>query len=430
MLITRNFVFSVAILLFTVAVWANDWPTFRGPKRTGYSTETGLLKTWPTEGPKLLWTAVGVGRGYADPTIKDGRIYTLGDGTTAEDPDEYLLAYDQKTGEFLWKTKTGEPWMKGKSNWQSSRSTPSTDGKIVYVITPHGRLVACDAVQGTEIWRKDFEAEFGGKKGDGWGFSESPLIDGDRLLCTPGGESATIVCLNKTTGDLIWKAAQEGNRGASHASIVISEIGGQRVYVQLTASGAIGIRASDGTVLWSYPIEQTVAVCPTPIIKDELVFIAAGYKRGGALLRQIAKTDGTVDVEEVYPMKPELANKHGGVVRVGDYIYADSDDQGIPYCAKLLTGEIQWKERGSGSGSASFSAADGHLYIHSQDGTMVLAKADPTAYTEVGSFQIPGTGERPSWAHPVIADGKLYLRENNTILCYNIREPGGSLSAR
>jgi outer membrane protein assembly factor BamB len=419
----KPIVLSVALVLLTnFTIKASDWPTFRGPDRTGVSTETGLLKTWPTEGPPLVWKSVGVGRGYSSLAIKNGKIFTLGDGTTADDPDEYLLAFDQKTGDLLWKTRTGAPWAEGNANWQSSRSTPSTDGTLVYVVTPHGLLVACDVTTGKEVWRADFKADFAGTKGDRWGYSESPLIDGDKLICTPGGETATIVAFNKTNGEMIWKATQPETRGAGHSSIVITEIGGQRVYVQLTASGAIGLRAKDGTVLWNYPIEKTTAVIPTPIVKDDLIFIAAGYKRGGALIRQVPKADGLIEVEEIFPMKTELCNKHGGVVRVGDYIYADSDDQGIPYCARLLDGEIQWKERGSGKNSAAMSAADGHLYIHFADGRMVLAKADPTGYTEVGSFEIPGTGERPSWSHPVISDGKLYLRENNAIFCYNVKE--------
>ena len=415
-------IFAVFVSLVTASVRAADWPTFRGPNRTAVSPETGLLKSWPTDGPPLVWTAPGAGRGYSSLAIENGKIYTLGDGITADDPDEYLLAFDEKTGAPLWKTKTGAPWTEKNARWHSSRSTPSTDGKLVYVVSPHGMLVACDAMSGNEAWRKDFKGELAGKKGDGWGFSESPLIDGDKLICTPGGETSTIVAFNKTTGDVLWKAAQAGNRGAAHASIVISQIGDKKVYVQLTASGAIGVNANDGTILWTYPIDETTAVCPTPIIRGDLVFIAAGYKRGGALLRQVPKPDGTIDVEEIFPMKPELANKHGGVVLVGDYIYADSEDQGIPYCAELMTGKVMWKGRGTGKGSASFAAADGHLYLHFADGTMVLANADPSAYTEVGTFQIPGTGDRPSWAHPVISDGKLFLRENNVILCYNIKE--------
>lgn len=417
------FVAAIGLLLAGfAAASATDWPTFRGPDRTGVSNETGLLTEWPADGPELLWKTTGVGREYSSLAIAGGRIFTLGDGLAEDDKDEYLMAFDQKSGEFLWKAKTGAPWVSGNANWQSSRSTPSTDGKAVFVISPHGVLLACDFASGSEIWRKDLKAEFGGKKGDGWGYSESPLMDGDLLICSPGGNDATIVALKKETGEVVWKAAQPGNRGAGHASIVVSHIGDVKLYVALTATGAVGIRSGDGEVLWNYPIDKTTAVCPTPILKDDLVFIAAGYKRGAALLRQKPAGDGKVDIEEVYPMKPPLANKHGGVVRIGDYVYGDSDDQGIPFCADLMTGEIKWKQRGSGKNSASFAAAEGHLYIHFANGRMVLAKADPAEYKEVGSFKVPGSGERPSWAHPVISDGKLYLREHETILCFNIRK--------
>lgn len=399
-----------------------EWPTFRGPERTGVSTETGLLQSWPQDGPKLVWETEGIGRGYSSLAIADGRIFTLGDHTSlADDDDEYLLAFDQESGKPLWKTKTGESWNEGSESWQSSRSTPTVDGQYVYALNAHGVLICCEAATGAEKWRKNLKKDFDGVKGDSWGYSESVTIDGDRLICTPGGEKNTMVALNKETGDLIWSMSQPKNRGAGHASIVISEIGGVRVYVQTTASGAIGVRASDGKLLWNYDIDRTTAVIPTPIVKDDLVFFAAGYGRGGALLKQIPGDDNTVTIEEVYPLNRGLANKHGGIVRVGDYLFGDSDDGGIPFCAEFMTGENKWKKRGSGKGSAAFAAADGCLYILFASGKMVLAKATPEKYEEVGSFDVPGAGERPSWAHPVILDGHLYLRDNNRILCYDIR---------
>jgi outer membrane protein assembly factor BamB len=370
----------------------------------------------------LLWDTSGTGRGYASLAIADGRIFTLGDSSsTADDKDEYLMAFDQKTGQPLWSTKTGEAWNQGQDSWQSSRSTPTVDGERVYVLSPHGELVCCEAATGKELWRKNLKKDFDGNKGDSWGYSESVTIDGDKLLCTPGGEKNTMVALNKVTGDTIWTASQPGNRGAGHASIVMANIGGTRVCVQTTASGALGVRASDGKLLWTYDIDKTTAVIPTPIVRDDLVFFSAGYKRGGALLKQIAGADGEVTVEEVYPLQTQLANKHGGIILVGDYLYGDSDDAGIPFCAKLMTGEIQWKERGSGKGSAAFAAADGCLYIHFQDGTMVLAKASPDKYEEVGSFTVPHSGDRPSWSHPVIVGGKLYVREQDHIMCYDVK---------
>ncbi|QDU26323.1 Outer membrane protein assembly factor BamB precursor [Anatilimnocola aggregata] len=408
-------------LLTTVCPAADSWPTFRGSGRTAVSPEKSLLQEWPSAGPALAWEASGAGRGYSSLAIAGGKIYTLGDGpSTAEDKDEYLLCFNQADGKPLWKTKTGKAWTNGQENWQSSRSTPTVDGSSVYILTAHADLIACDANDGHELWRKNLKSDFGGKKGDNWGYSESVLIDGDRLICTPGGSSATMVALDKKTGETIWKSPLADDRGAGHASIVIAEIGGTKVYVQTTASGALGARASDGEKLWHYPIDKTTAVIPTPIVRGDLVFFAAGYKRGGALLKQKAVGDGKVEVEEIFPINSALANKHGGIVLVGEYLYGDSDDQGIPWCADLMTGEIKWKKRGSGKKSASFVAADDRLYIRFADGTMVLAKATPEDYIEVSSFKIPGGGERPSWSHPVIVDGKLYLREQDKIFCYDI----------
>lgn len=422
--VVRSWIVLIACAVPLVSLtsgWANDWPTFRGGDRTAVSKETGLLQEWPAEGPARLWEAKGAGRGYSSLAVAGGRIYTLGDGGSAEDKDESLRCFKEENGELLWKTKTGPAWEKGQPNWQSSRGTPTVDGELVYVVTPHGQLVCCETATGTERWRKDLIKDLEGKKGDNWGYSESPLIDGDQLICTPGGEKTTLAALNKLTGEVKWKTVREGDRGAGHASVVISEIGGTRVYVQSTASGPMGVRASDGTLLWQYAVEKTTSVIPTPIVRDDLVFWVAGYKRGGALLKQVPGPDNTVKIEEIYPVKPELANKHGGVVLVGDYLYGDSDDKGIPFCAELLTGAVKWQKRGNGSNSASFIAADGRLYIRFANGSMVLAKASPEDYIEVGSFKVPGSGERPSWSHPVIANGKLYLREQDVINCYDIK---------
>jgi outer membrane protein assembly factor BamB len=229
-----------------------------------------------------------------------------------------------------------------------------------------------------------------------------------------------MVALDKLTGDPVWACPWPGVRGAGHASVVISEIGGVRVYVQTTAGGAMGVRAEDGQLQWKYDIDRTTAVIPTPIIRDDLVFFAAGYNRGGALLRQVPTGDGGVTMEIIYPLNPDLSNKHGGIVLVGDFLYGDTNDRGIPFCAELMTGELRWKERGSGRGSAAITVAEGHLYIRFQDGTLVLAEATPEAYREISRFKIPGSGQRPSWSHPVIVDGKLYLREQDRILCYDI----------
>jgi outer membrane protein assembly factor BamB len=411
---------AIALLSGSFSI-AADWPTFRGADRTAVAPDTNLLKTWPADGPPLVWEAKGAGRGYASTAIAGDRIFTLGDGlSTAPDADEYLSCFDRKTGRQLWATKTGGPWTDGQESWQSSRSTPTVDGPMVYVITPFGELVACLVKDGREVFRVDLKAQLGGKKGDSWGYSESPTIDGNKLVCTPGGPQATMVALDKKTGRPLWACPVPNDPGAGHASIVIAEVGGKRVYVTTTAGGAIGVDAKAGKLLWTYPIERTTAVIPTPIIRKDLVFFSAGYKRGGALLRQVPK-GGQVTIEEVYPLNTELANKHGGIVLVGDHLYGDSDDKGIPFCADLMTGKLAWKERGSGRNSACVVAADNHVYVKYSDGTLSLVKADPTGYEEVSSFKVPGSGDRPSWAHAVILDGLLYLREGDAILCYDIR---------
>lgn len=414
---------SAAFLCLLVSAHAfgqeANWPTFRGAQRTGVSPETGLLAEWPSQGPKLVWEAEGCGRGYASIAVDDNRLYTLGDGLSSEsNKDEYMSCFDRESGKRIWRTKTGPAWNQGPDNWQSSRSTPTVDDDRVYVITPFGKLI-CLNTDGKELWKIDLKKEFQGKKADNWGYSESVLIDGDHLICTPGGIKNTMVALDKKTGKLKWSTVREGDRGAGHASVVIANVDSTKVYVQTTGSGALGVRASDGELLWSYAIDRTTAVIPTPIVQDDLVFFSAGYKRGGALLKQVP-SNGKVDIEEIYGLNPNLANKHGGIILMGDYLFGDSDDKGLPFCAALMTGEIKWKSRGAGKKSASVIGADGHLYVRYSNGIMTLVKADPDSFQEVANFKVPGSGDRPSWAHPVIVGGRLYLREDDKILCYSI----------
>ncbi|MEM8671066.1 MAG: PQQ-binding-like beta-propeller repeat protein [Planctomycetota bacterium] len=399
-----------------------EWPTFRGPQRSGVSDDTGLLDRWPEGGPTLLWEADGMGRGYASPAIADGKIYILGDGlSTAEDRDEYLICLNQSDGSLVWQFKTGKPWNSGPESWQSSRSTATVDDDRVYTLTAFGQLYCVDTESGKEVWKIHLENDLGGKKADSWGYSESVTIDGNLLICTPGGGKNTMVALNKMTGETVWSCSSPEDRGAGHASVVISEVFGKKVYVQITGSSLMGVLASDGTLLWTYDIPRTTAVIPTPIVKDDLVFISVGYNTGGALIRQVATASGGVDVEEVYGLKPALNNKHGGVVLVGDYVFGDSGDRGKPFCAELGTGEIVWSERGSGKKSASVTAADGKVFFRYSNGVMTMVPASPDQFKETGSFKVPGSGSRPSWAHPVILGGKLYLREGDKLLCYDLK---------
>ncbi len=411
---------SLLVLLVLASIsHSAEWPQWRGPDRSGVSTETGLLKEWPKSGPRLLWEAKGAGRGYSSVAVVAGKVYTIGDApSTADDDDEYLLCFDDETGKQLWKSKLGPAYKHPNKQWESSRSTPTIDGELTFVLTGNADLICLETATGNIRWRKSLTKEFGGRKGDGWGYSESPLVDGDKVIVTPGGKT-TMVALEKKTGKTIWTATLPKNPGAGHASIVPSVVGGTRVYVQTTAGYGLGVRASDGKILWSVGNLSATAVIPTPIVRGDLVLFAAGYGRGGMLLRQIPEPNGDVRVEEIYSQNKELANKHGGIVLVGDYLYGDSEDRGTPFCVELMTGKQQWKQR-AGSGSMSVVAADGYLYLRFANGTMGLAKATPEEFKMISSFKIPHAGDRPGWAHPVIAGGKLYIREGDYLLCYDI----------
>lgn len=416
----------VTISWMAQAAHAADWPTFGGADRSSVSSETNLLDQWGSDGPALLWKAEGAGRGYASPVVADGRIYTLGDSlsTAADgDTDEYLTCFSEKDGRQLWKTKTGPAWTEGNLSWQGSRGTPTVDDTHVYVITPHGQLVCANTNDGQIVWQLNLKDDLGGKKADGWGYSESPLVDGDKLLCTPGGTQATLVALNKATGKVMWKCVRPDDVGAGHSSIVISQVGDQKVYVQNTGGGPMGV-AADGALLWDYDVSPPTAFIPTPIIQDDYVFTVAGYGLGGALLQQIPDGKNKVSIKEIYGLKTALGNKHGGVVLVDKRLYGSAEDRNIVYCADLLTGEILWQKRGSGSNSTSLIAADGKLFVRFQNGTMALAPLNPQDYEETSSFTTPGSGdsESPSWAHPVIANGKLLLREGDAILCYQVSQ--------
>ncbi|GAB5404926.1 MAG: PQQ-like beta-propeller repeat protein [Aureliella sp.] len=401
---------------------AEDWPNFRGENRDGISSSTNLMDQWPSSGPELLLTAEGAGRGYASPAIAGGKAYTLGDKVPgADDEGERMTCFDAKTGKLLWSTKTGPAWNSGKDSWQGSRSTPAVDGDMVYVITPHGRLVAAKTSNGDIVWSRDLKEDLGGKKKDSWGYSESPLIDGDKLICTPGGPKATVVALNKLTGETIWTCARADDPGAGHSCVVTSNVGGRKVYVQNTGGGPLGIDAETGKLLWDYDISPPTAFIPTPIIDGDLVYTVAGYGTGGALLKQVASGRG-VDIEEVYGLQTDLGNKHGGVIKIGDHLYFGKEDRSIVTCARMDSGEVVWKERGQGKGSIAIGAADGKIFLRYQSGEVVMAKASPGGFEALGKLKTPtsGEGDKPSWAHPVIADGRMYLREDNTIYVYNL----------
>jgi outer membrane protein assembly factor BamB len=389
-----------------------EWPQFRGPNRDDISADKGLLKEWPKDGPPLVWKGTGVGSGYSSVAIAGGRVFTLGN----QGGSSYLYALNEENGKQLWSAEIG----KAGGNLGC---TPTVDGDRVYAIGQAGDLVCADVAHGKVLWRKSFPRDFAGNCG-GWQYTESPLVDGDKLVCTPGARDATLVALNKKTGTVIWKcAAPVDEPTAGYSSIVVAEVGGIRQYVQLLAAGVIGVAAEDGKFLWKYDaLGHNTANIPTPIVLGDQVFCSAGYGKGGALL-QLSASDGEVKAKELY-YNQQLKNKHGGLVVVGDYVYGDHDDSGSPFCAAVKTGKVAWRKekRGPGEGSAAVTYADGHLYFRFQNGVMALVEASPDKYQEISTFRIPNAGS-PSWAHPVVVGGRMYLREQDTVWCYNVKAP-------
>jgi len=401
------------------ATAAHDWPQWQGPNRDAISAETGLLAEWPNDGPPLLWKGTGLGKGLASVAIVGNRAYTMGD----RDGQAAVVAMDLATHKVVWTASVGPEWPDN-----GEHCTPTVDGGLVYALSCKSDLVCVDAKTGREQWRKNLMRDFGGQMMSVWGYSESPLVDGEKLICTPGAKAAMIVALDKKTGRLIWRSAvpsfgQRGKDGAGYASCVVSEGGGIRQYVTLVGRGLIGVAAKDGKFLWGYDrVANGTANIPTPVVRGDYVFGSAGYGAGAALLKLTASGD-SVKAQEVYFLDGNtFQNHHGGFVLVGDYIYGGhGHTAGAPVCIEFLTGKVMWRVGQPAGGSAAVAYADGRLYFRYESGSMVLIEATPEGYRQKGMFTIPvKTAE--SWPHPSIADGRLYLRDNDTLMCFDIKK--------
>jgi outer membrane protein assembly factor BamB len=389
-----------------------DWPQWRGPNRDNHSPDSGLLKEWPADGPPLAFKATGIGEGFSSVSVVDDKIFTMGD----IGDESFVFALSRDKGEKLWSVKVG----KSGGDHPGTRCTPTVDGDRVFALGQFGDLVCLKVADGSEVWRKNLKKDFKGSEPH-WSYSESPLIDGDKLVCTPGGDNP-VVALDKKNGDVIWKSDKKGATG--YSSIVVSNAGGVKQYVQTLADGVVGIDAKDGKQLWKYEkLGRNTANVPTPIVLGDQVFCTVGYGKGGAL-RTLSAADGAVTEKEDY-FNQKLNNKHGGAVQVGDYIYLDRDDSGNPMCVEWKTGKLKddWLKGAKdkkGHGSASITYADGNVYIRYDNGYVALVPATPDGYQEKGLFKIPNSKSQ-SWAHPVVVDGKLYLREKDTLWVYDVK---------
>jgi outer membrane protein assembly factor BamB len=401
---------------------AGNWPQWRGANRDGISTDKGLLQTWPEGGPRKIFTAAGMGVGFSSVAVTGGRIYTMGDRRDGQ----YALAFSEADGKPIWGTRVGEVH---QDEYGGPRSTPTVDGNLVFVLASEGTLVALEASTGRHLWSKSLTSDYLAPT-PGWLFAESPLVDGPHVLVSPGSRRAAIVALDKTTGKEIWRSAQTafgngGVEGPDYSSIVISNGGGVKQYVRLSGRGVIGVRASDGQFLWGYNrVANGTANIPTPLISGNLVFASSGYQTGAALLELTPAPDNRVTATEKYFLEGRtFQNHHGGMVLIGNHIYAGhGHNAGFPMCVELSSGKVLWggNFRNDGSGSAAITAADGHVYFRYQNGLMMLIEATPTAYREKGKFQIPGV-RNPSWSHPVVTGGRLYLREQDALHVYDVK---------
>ncbi len=369
---SRNF-FLVLLLIPSIAT-AHEWPQWRGPNRDGHSPDKHLKLDWNQNPPKLLWMKDGMGDGYASLAIAGGMIYTTGN----KDDAQKVIAMNID-GETAWETKISN--VPPKHGYPGSRCTPTVDGSHMYVVASDGSIACLDAKSGKIKWQKDFRKEWSGRMMSGWGYSESPLVDGDLVLCTPGGKDAMIVALNKTTGEEVWKSAApasegEGKDGAGYSSIVVSEGAGVKQYVTLVGRGLIGVRASDGKLLWSYnQVANETANIPTPICHGDYVFASSGYGGGGSALVKLSKNGDSVQATEEYWLDTRtLQNHHGGMIRVGDYIYlGHGHNKGFPACVEMMTGKVVWgggKTRGVGKGSAAISLVGDNLIFRYQSGEL------------------------------------------------------------
>jgi outer membrane protein assembly factor BamB len=384
-----------------------DWPQWRGPDRTGVSKEVGLARQWPSSGPPVVWSTTGLGAGYGTVAVKGDRIFVQ----SLRGRQSMVHSLNLADGKYVWSKNLGQ----GGTNDRGSgpRGTPTIDDDRLYVLTEMGDLACLRTADATVVWQRNILKDFAGRN-IGWLISESPLVDGDRVIVTPGGRNAGMVALDKMTGQTIW-AAKELSDEAGYSSAVIAEIQGTRAYTTLMSSAGVGVRASDGKLLWRYPAAANgTANIATPVVSGSQVFYTSDYGTGGGLLN-LRPSGGEIRAEEVYFTR-EMQNHHGGVVLVNGVLYGFNN--AILTAIDFASGKMLWRDRSVGKGAVTY--ADGRLYMLSEDNVMGLAEVSPSGYREVGRFTIADQG-LPSWAHPVVSGKRLYIRNQGVLAAYDIR---------
>ncbi|PYT18808.1 MAG: polyvinylalcohol dehydrogenase [Acidobacteria bacterium] len=390
-----------AVLLISLTAAAGDWPQWRGPNRDGISSETGLLTSWPAGGPRVVWKTTGLGEGYSSFSVVKGRLYTQGQ----RGDQEYVYAFDIKTGTKLWEVPTGRPYREQRGN--GPRGTPTIDGDRLYAMAADGKLVCLEVATGEVLWSQNVVQKYGASVIH-WGMSESPLVDGNRLIVMPGGPGASVVSLNKLNGELQWKT---GSDSAGYSSAIVADVEGVRQILALSGQSAIGILEQNGELLWRYTkVSNGTANIATPIYYDGHVFVSSNYGTGCALLKLGPRT-----MSEVY-FNRDMMNHYSTSVLVDGTLYGYSNN--ILTAMDFKTGKVLWRNRSVGKGSAIY--ADKHLYVLGEDGVLGLVEASPSAYKEVSRFEIR-KGDYPTWTPLVISDAKMYLRDQDNLTCFDIK---------
>ncbi|MBT5926599.1 MAG: PQQ-like beta-propeller repeat protein [Verrucomicrobia bacterium] len=404
------FCFLMASLI-TPSKAESNWPQWRGTNRDGHSTDTGLLNSWPETGPEMVWIFKNAGKGYSSPAIADGRYYSMG----TRDNNTILLCLDANTGEEQWAKEIGN--ILGNGWGDGPRGTPAVDGDKVYALTGEGNLVCASTKDGTIVWETTM-SKLGGSEPK-WGYSESVLLDGSNILVTPGGDKGTVAALDKASGKVIWQSGDITDH-AHYSSVVAAEINGSKQYVQRTEKSIFGLNPETGNVLWKTDFPGRTAVIPTPIVLGNRVYVTAGYGAGCKAIE--IQPDNTV--KELYSNR-EMKNHHGGVVRVGGQVFGYSDGIGW-LCQNLSDGSEVWAER-KALGKGAITYVDGKLIcLDESKGHVVMLDASTKGYNELSRFTLDPQSEiRASrgkiWTHPVIVNGKLYLRDQDLIYCYKVK---------
>jgi outer membrane protein assembly factor BamB len=397
----------------TVTLQAADWPQWRGPNRDGISQDTGLLQEWPEGGPKVRWQRTDIGTGYSTPVVVGGKVFVQ----TTGGKEEFALCLDEKTGKDVWREKIGDLYEIPGNAWPGTRSTPTVDGDRVYCLSSKGQLACLATKDGKERWKKDYIKDLGGVVGlkdANWAYCESVLVDGDLVICTPGGKDAAFAALNKMTGAVVWKCALEKVDNAEYSSVIPVTIGDTKQYVGFLRSGLVGIDARTGKLLWKYEkITDMAANIMTPVVYQDKVF--ASSSRGGGALLELA---GAGNPKEVYHQKA-LGTSIGGAVLVDGHLYGTTS-AGL-YCVELATGKKKWEEGSIGGASICF--ADGRLYVRRYStGEIVLVEPNPKEYVEKGRVKQAHRSKFAAWPHPIVANGGLYVRDHDTLVCWDVKK--------